>query len=139
MARPNNSAIATRGSMPKASEWPMVAVAVDEIILALLEDGGNPHRDGLLPAVQVAEPANALPRLGVFLIGPLLETADEHHHPQPLSLDDAIGFALRRRPVLDFMFNFVGNAHFTHSQVNNVSTSACRIQASDAGSGLRSH
>ena len=46
-----------------------------------------PTAIGFLAAVEVAEPADLLAGLGVFLVGAFLEAADEHHHPQPVALD----------------------------------------------------
>src|SRR5687768_5154522 len=65
---------------------PVIAIAVDEIVFAFLEDGGDTDRDGFLAAIEVAESADALAGLGVFLIGAFFEAADEHHHPQALAL-----------------------------------------------------
>ena len=61
----------------------------------------------------MAEPADLLTRLGVFGVGAFLEAADEHHHPQAISLglaegafEEAVRYARNRtafnRPIGHF-------------------------------------
>ncbi len=77
----------------------MAAVAVDEIIPGRIEDGGGADGDGFLAAVEMAEPADFLARASVLLVGSLFELSDEHHHPQALAFQAAIGFFSRGSPV----------------------------------------
>src|SRR5215471_3593066 len=60
----------------------VAAVTVHQGINALTKDRRDADRNGFLTVVQVAKPADLLSRLGVFLISPLLEAADEQHHPK---------------------------------------------------------
>src|SRR5688500_1180171 len=75
----------------------VTAVAVDECVFAVAEDRSDADGDRLLPAVEVAEPAD-LPALLEYLVSAFLEFADEHHHPQPLALNLAIAGGLTVRP-----------------------------------------
>src|SRR5258706_9250514 len=85
----------------------MIAIAVEEIVFALLENRRRPDGQSFLPAIEMAKPADALAGLGVFLIGAFFEAADEHHHPQALALVIAgnRGSYLKSRPFLDFVDN----------------------------------
>src|SRR4051812_975552 len=70
----------------------MIAIPVDQVIPPFFKHRSDAHGDGFLPAIQMAESADALARLGVFLVCAFLESADEDHHPQPL----ALGFSVAR-------------------------------------------
>src|SRR6266576_6669530 len=85
----------------------MIAIAVEEIILALLEHFGDADGDVFLAAVEVAESDDALAGLGVFLVGAFFEAADEHHHPEALALVMAgdRGCYLNSRSYIDFVDN----------------------------------
>jgi hypothetical protein len=89
---------------------PVTAVAVDEVIASRVKNGGGPNGDGFLPAIQMAEPTDLLSGTGVFLIGPLFEPADEHHHPQSVSFKAAIGLLRRAAPLY-----VIGYCHFNGS------------------------
>ena len=85
----------------------MIAVAVKQIVFAFLEDGCDPDGNGFLAAIKMAESADALAGLGVFLVGAFFEAADEHHHPQALALVMA-GYRrgyLNSRSGIDFVNN----------------------------------
>jgi hypothetical protein len=101
----------------------VVAVGGNQVVLPLLEDHRDPDRHRLLPAVEVAETADPLSRPGVFLVGPLLKAADQHHLAQqvPLAL-----------PV-----RFTGLAlEFVHRvQCRGHGNSACRLLCSRAQGG----
>ena len=95
----------------------MTAVTVDEVVFALLEDAGNPHRDGFLPAVNVAEPADLrfrrtvgqLAAFGVFLHGALFEAAEEvTRRLSAMFLRDAQG----NRPVYGGTAKFQQDPHW---------------------------
>jgi hypothetical protein len=75
----------------------VTAISIDEVIAVLIKKRRGAYRDRLLPAVKVAEPANLLAGLGVFLIGSFFESADEHHHPQ--------SFAFYSSVILDGFLN----------------------------------
>lgn len=88
----------------------VATVAVDEVITGLVEDGGGADGDGLLTAVEMAEPPDFLTGSGVFLVGPFLEAANEHHHSEPVAFETAIGFCHRGTPV-----HLIGYGHFDGS------------------------
>jgi hypothetical protein len=84
----------------------VAAVAVDEGVDALVEDGGDADGDGFLAAVEVAEAADFLflgavgqdAGLGIFLISPLFEAADQEHHSEAVAFELAsVGVAVGRR------------------------------------------
>src|SRR5438132_8614503 len=97
---------------------PMATVAVDERVLPLLKDASNADRNGFLPAVHVAKAANLLSRLQILLNDPLLEAADQHHHPQTIPFG---GGVVHRYPVIAGrlaygggggpLLHFVGEGH----------------------------
>ena len=99
------------GVHAKCQRMSMVAIAVDQLIFALLKNGGDANSHGFLPAIQVTESPDALPRLGVFLVCAFFEAADEHHHPQAF----ALGLAANRWRNLRgrSFFHFIHNSHFT--------------------------
>ena len=85
----------------------MIAIAVEEIVFAFLEDIGDADSDGFLAAVEVAKSADALAGLGVFLVGAFFEATDEHHHPESFALlvaGDRGGY-LNSRSGIDFVDN----------------------------------
>src|SRR5215204_6148447 len=106
---------------------PVTTIAVDQLVLVFLIDGSNADGNGFLAAVNVAEAADFLNliaeliRLGfalIFLVGPLFESADEHHHPQAVAFGGAaagvaIGGTLRRPVGLGpgTQVYFVGYGH----------------------------
>jgi hypothetical protein len=94
----------------------MIPIAVDEVVFPLLEYRRYADRDRFLAAVKVAEPADSLPGLGVFLVGPLLESADEHHRPEAVTFDLARGFGCNGGIAGGaLLINGVGDGHFTNS------------------------
>src|SRR5437764_8463472 len=87
----------------------VIAITIEQIVFAFLEDFGDADGDGFLAAVEMAEPADALAGLGVFLVGAFFEASDEHHHPEAFALlvaGDRRGYFNSRSDI-----DFVNNGH----------------------------
>jgi hypothetical protein len=93
----------------------VIPIAVDQLVLVFVVYGGDAYSDGLLAAVEVAKASNALPGLGVFLVGPLFEAADEHHHAESVAFDLARGFGGYGGVAGGALIDGVGDGHFTNS------------------------
>src|SRR5688572_26935156 len=58
---------------PQRQRMAVIAIAIDEVVFALLKHGRDASGDGFLSAIEVAESADALAGLGVFLVGAFFE------------------------------------------------------------------
>ncbi len=86
----------------------VAAIAGHQVIAFFIEESGGADGNGFLPAVEMAEPANLLARLGVFDVSSFFKPTNEHHHAQALqsglAIDGGLAVAAGRGAVDVFFY-----------------------------------